>query len=153
MHAYDVDDVLDILDVMVADATVAADRRGYFAALYRQVTVEVRRGIAAGVFDDGARMSVFDAAFANRYFDACVAPVPPRSWRVAFAAAESESPIVLPHLLLGINAHINLDLGVVTGTMFRGGALAGFRDDFDRINDILAGLIPRTRQVVAGFSP
>ncbi len=71
----------DILGTIVADTTATANPRGYFAALYRQVTLEVRRGITAGDFDDGARMSTFDAAFANRYFTAYESSPPHRPGR------------------------------------------------------------------------
>lgn len=154
MHAHDIDDVADIVGTIVADTTATANPRGYFAALYRQVTLEVRRGITAGDFDDGARMSTFDAAFANRYFTAYESSPPPtRSWRVTFGAVSSSPLIVLQNLLLGINAHINLDLAVVTGTSFHGRDLVDFRADYDRINGILAELIPRIRRAIARFSP
>ena len=154
LHANDIEDVLDILGGIVADTTLVHDRRGYFAALYRQVTLEVRKGIAVGLFDDGARMSAFDAAFANRYFTAYESkPAPTRSWRVTFDAIDNTPLIVLQNLLLGINAHINLDLAVVTGTLFHGADLADFHADFDRLNDILADLIPEVRETIEDFSP
>ncbi|WP_068166695.1 DUF5995 family protein [Rhodococcus phenolicus] len=154
MHADDIDDVLDILTAVVADTTAVANPRGFFAALYRQVTLEVRRGIVSGDFDDGARMRVFDAAFANRYFSAYESSPPPtRSWRVTFDAIASSPLIVMQNLLLGINAHINLDLAVVTGTSFHGRELDDFRADYDRINGILAELVPRIRGAIVRFSP
>jgi Family of unknown function (DUF5995) len=154
LHAHDIDDVLDILCRIVADTTRDRDRRGYFAAMYRQVTLEVRRGIAVGLFDDGPRMSAFDAAFANRYFTAYEShPAPTRSWRVSFDAIDNTPMIVLQNLLLCINTHINLDLAVVTGTLFRGAELADFRADYDRLNDILADLIPKVRDTIGDFSP
>ena len=61
--------------------------------------------------------------------------------------------IILQSLLLGINAHINLDLGVVTGKAFPGIELEDFHDDFNRINDILGSLIPEARDTVEQFSP
>ncbi len=80
MRANDIDDVIEALTGIVARARDQADRTGYFAALYRQVTVAVRDAITAGRFDDGQRMSRFDALFGNRYFDALDA------WRAAVAA-------------------------------------------------------------------
>ncbi|EME66799.1 MULTISPECIES: DUF5995 family protein [Rhodococcus] len=154
MRATNVDEVLTILDGIVAGARSAEDPRGYFAALYRQVTLEVRTRIVDGWFDDGPRMSRFDALFANRYFDAYLADAAAaRCWRVAFDAVRSGQSVILQNLLLGINAHINLDLAVVTGQTFQGAALAGFHDDFVRINDILSSLIPRVRATIGQFSP
>lgn len=157
MHANNIDDVLEILDTIVADTRRRRDPLGYFAALYRQVTLRVRGGIADGMFDDGERMSQFDAAFANAYFDAYDRfrhgrPMS-HAWRHAFEQARADDTIILQDLLLGINAHINLDLGVVTGTRFSPHALPGFREDFTEINRVLADLIPLARKAVEGFSP
>ncbi|WP_334561817.1 DUF5995 family protein [Streptomyces stelliscabiei] len=69
-NAENIDEVVDGLAGIVREAVRSGDRVGYFAALYRQVTAEVRAGIHAGLFDDGARMDRFDTFFGNRYFDA-----------------------------------------------------------------------------------
>jgi Family of unknown function (DUF5995) len=157
MQAHDIDDVLALLARIVADTTRRRDPLGYFAALYRQVTLRVKDGISQGVFDDAARMSRFDAAFANAYFSAYDrfrrGQPTSRSWRFAFERARSDETIILQDLLLGINAHINLDLGVVTGSEFDPDDLSGFHHDFTEINDILAGLIPLARKAVEEFSP
>lgn len=157
MQANDIDDVLKILDGIIAECKAASDPLGYFPALYRQVTLEVKQGIAAGFFDNGPRMARFDALFANRYFAAYQAfrsgGQPTKSWRVAFDGTRSGQLIILQDLLVGINAHINLDLGVVAGETFQGAALTGFHDDFDKINDILGGLLPKVEMVVGQFSP
>lgn len=157
MQATTIDDVLSILPGIVDDTRSRRDPLGYFAALYRQVTIEVKKGIDGGIFDDGPRMSRFDASFANAYLAAYetfnAGGRPSDAWRFAFERARSGTPIILQNLLLGINAHINLDLGVVTGTAFRGSGLSGFRADYDRLNAVLAALVPRVRAVVEGFSP
>ncbi len=66
-RAETIDDVLEALREVIDESVAAGSRVGYFAALYRQVTVAVARGIDEGVFDDGERMSRLDAPFANRY--------------------------------------------------------------------------------------
>ncbi len=157
MQAKDIDDVLDILATIVADTKRRRDPLGYFAALYRQVTLRVRDGIELGIFEDGPRMSVFDAKFANAYFAAYDRfrrrQRTSRAWQFAFEQARADETIILQDLLLGINAHINLDLGVVTGSEFKPAALPGFRTDFDEINEVLASLIPLARKAVEEFSP
>src|SRR3954466_2154105 len=70
MQANGIDDVLRILDGIIADTRARRDPLGYFPALYRQVTLTVKQGIASGYFDDGPRMDRFDALFADRYFAA-----------------------------------------------------------------------------------
>lgn len=157
MQANGIDDVLRILDGLIADNKAKSDPLGYFPALYRQVTLKVKQGIATGFFDDGPRMDRFDAIFANRYFAAYDAfqsgGQPSQSWEVAFESTQSGQLIILQDLLVGINAHINLDLGVAAGETFQGQALQDFHDDFNKINDILSGLIPPVEAVVGQFSP
>jgi Family of unknown function (DUF5995) len=157
MRAKTIDDVLEILARIVADTLADRDPLGYFPALYRQVTLEVKDGIDRGLFDDGQRMARFDALFANAYLEAYAkfraGKVTSRAWRFAFDRSLSGQLIILQNLLLSINAHINLDLGVVAGKAFPGIGLDDFHDDFDRINDILGSLIPAARDTVEQFSP
>ncbi len=157
MPAADIDSVLTALAAIIADTKRRRDPLGYFAALYRQVTLRVKQGISDGAFDDGSRMSRFDARFANAYLTAYeqyrAHQTPSRAWKLAFDLTRSDDTIILQDLLLAINAHINLDLGVVTGTAFAPSKLNDFHDDFNRINDILASLIPLARNTVERFSP
>ncbi len=61
-------------------------------------------------------MEKLDVLFANRYLEALEIynskESPSGSWEVAFRATKKSSFLLLHHLLLGINAHINLDLGI-----------------------------------------
>lgn len=156
MTARTLDDVLRALDDVVERAIDRGDRVGYFAAIYRTVTAQVRVGVDTGFFDDPDRMERLDALFANRFLDALdehqLGGRPTRSWRVAFAA-EQWRPIVLQHLMVGINAHINLDLGIAAAEAAPGRGLPALRRDFDRINEILAGLVTGTRAALATVSP
>ncbi len=156
-HAVDIDDVIAVLDDVVAWARQEAHPIGYFAVLYRDVTARVRQGILEDFFDDGERMAVLDVAFANRYLDALAVHVaggtPTRAWRVAFDAADAGSAIVLQHLLVGISAHINLDLGVVVAATAGRDGLPRMRRDFDLINAILASMTARSQAALASISP
>jgi hypothetical protein len=141
-----IDQVVVALDALVADAIETQSRLGYFAALYNRVTMAVRDGIRAGSFEDPARMERLDVAFANRYIAAYErfrrGAAAPASWRLAFEAGSRLDLSVLQHLLLGINAHINLDLGVACAEIAPGPAIDGLEPDFNRINDLLASLLP-----------
>src|SRR5688572_33349683 len=99
MQANGIDDVLEILDGIIADCKAQSDPLGYFPALYRQVTLTVKQGIAQGFFDDGPRMDRFDALFANRYFAAYEAfrsgAQPTQSWQLAFQSTRSGQLIIL----------------------------------------------------------
>jgi len=157
MQASGIDDVLHILDGIIADCKAKSDPLGYFPALYRQVTMTVKQGISTGYFDNGPRMDRFDATFANRYFAAYQTWLsggqPSKSWQVAFQGMRSGRLIILQDLLVGINAHINLDLGVAAGESFPGAELQAFHGDFDKINQILSGLLPKVEDTVGEFSP
>jgi hypothetical protein len=152
-----VEEVLEALDAVIAHALDVRSRVGYFATIYRKVTEKVAEGIATGFFDDGERMQRFDVAFASRYLSALDlyehGRKPTRSWELAFKASEASRPIILQHLLLGINAHINLDLGIAAAETAPGAALPSLRRDFDRINEILAVLVGTIERDLAEVSP
>jgi hypothetical protein len=149
-------EVLSELDVVLDRATDRGSREGYFAAIYRKVTAKVAEGIATGFFDDGERMERLDVVFARRYLSALESFEHQRpstkSWDLAFEATRQRRPIVLQHLLMGINAHINLDLGIAAGTA-AGAALPDLRRDFDRINEILATVVAGIEHDLAEISP
>jgi len=157
MPAQTIDEVLSERTEIIARARSDGDRAGYFAALYRRVTVAVKVGIAAGVFDDGPRMARLDVTFANRYLDALASfrksEPASRCWLAALEATSQHRPIILQHLLLGMNAHINLDLGVAAAETAPGVDFPSLRNDFDRINQILASLVDLVEDEVGSLSP
>ncbi|HBE00237.1 MAG TPA: hypothetical protein DC060_18845, partial [Gemmatimonadetes bacterium] len=65
-----IDEVVDQLTEIVEWSRTANPPLGYFAALYRKVTIKVGEGIADGIFDDGDRMEQLDVIFATRYLHA-----------------------------------------------------------------------------------
>lgn len=157
MSTVRIDAVVRQLDAEVATARQHADRRGWFAAMYGQTTRGVGDRVAAGGFDDAERMDRFVDAFATRYLTPLRAfpqggPVP-RSWRVAFEAARGNDRVILQHLLLGVNAHVNLDLAVVAAEVAPGSQIDSMHDDFMRVNDILGALLPKVRACIGRFSP
>ena len=68
--ATSIDEVIAQLGDLIDRSLRERSRLGFFAALYRKVTVKVKEGIAAGRFDDGRRMERLDVTFANRYLEA-----------------------------------------------------------------------------------
>lgn len=153
-----IDQVIEDLDGIVARALAENDRIGYFAALYRRVTVKVKEGIETpGFFEDPARMDRLDFAFASRYLEALrqwrEGRAPTAAWAAAFRATRSMRPVILQQLVLGINAHINLDLGIAAARTAPGPALPGLKGDFIRINQILASLVHRVEDQIGSLSP
>lgn len=152
-----IEEVLEALDTIIARALDEGSRVGYFAAVYRNVTAKIAEGIATGFFDDGERMQRLDVTFADRYLSAVsryqTGGMAMKSWELALEATAASRPIMLQHLLVGINAHINLDLGIAAAETAPGQALPGLRRDFDRINEIIASLITRVEHDIAEVSP
>ena len=152
-----IEGVIDRLDGIVAHTKTTNSPLGYFAALYRKVTLQVKSDIDDGLFEDNPRMERLDVIFANRYlaaYDAhCAGRSPTRAWAFSFAAAQQWWPIVLQHLLLGMNAHINLDLGIAAARTAPGERLADLKDDFDRINTVLAGLVGEVQEELTRIWP
>jgi len=153
------DDTIGALQQVLDDCVRRGDRTGYFAAMYGAVTRTVRERAAAGRFQDPVRMERFVARFAGRYLDAyddwrADRPVS-KSWRLAFEQAARWRPITLQHLLLGMNAHINLDLGVTAATFAGpdGSGLEAVRDDFFAVNQVLSDLVDACEAAVGTVSP
>ena len=155
--AQSIDEVIARLDAIIERAIVERDRLGFFAVLYRTVTAAVKEGIAAGRFEDGPRMERLDIVFANRYLHAfdlhSRGLAPTGSWRAAFTAGSSRRVVIMQHLLLGMNAHINLDLGIAASEVCPGDALAGLEHDFNEINKVLATLETDVEREVCSLSP
>ncbi|MGI4866008.1 MAG: DUF5995 family protein [Janthinobacterium lividum] len=137
-----IDEVIAELEQILDTCARTNNRLGYFAALYYKVTCRVREGIKNQEFEDGPRMERLDVTFANRYLQAWrtwqAGQPPTASWQLAFQAGTSRQVLVLQHLLLGMNAHINLDLGIAAAEVAAASGLPATRKDFLAINGILA---------------
>ena len=140
-----IDAVIDTLEIIISECEKNQNPMGYFPALYKRVTRKVKEEIAQNMFDDGLRMEKLAVVFAGRYLDAWSAwqrnePVT-RSWQKTFDTSDKYRPIVLQHLLLGMNAHINLDLGIAAAEISKGKNPVDLQNDFNRINAILSSLV------------
>jgi Family of unknown function (DUF5995) len=153
-----IDEVIDQLNGIIDTAIQAKDPIGIFPALYVVVTHKVKEGIQKGTFKDGPRMERLDVLFANRYLEAYhtyqAGGKPSGSWLAAFRAAENgKTQLILQYLLMGINAHINLDLGIAAEATAPGPALEDLHHDFNTINAILASLVDVVKGDLETFSP
>lgn len=149
--------MLGRLAEIIAGARELRSPLGYFPALYRQVTLRVKQGIAQGFFDDGPRLARLDTTFANRYLAAHQAflagGATSSCWQIAFQETQGNRLIILQDLLIGINAHINFDLGIAAAEVAPGEAIDALHGDFDKINQILGSLLPKVEAVIGRFSP
>lgn len=144
MQANTIPEVVQHLDVIIETCRKDNSRIGYFASLYKAMTLGVQVGIEQGAFEDGPRMEKLDVVFANRYLDAYAqfssGQIATHSWMHAFKAAEQTNLTIVQHLLLGINAHINLDLGIAAATISDAGTIEALHHDFQQINVVIGNV-------------
>ena len=130
------------LDQLPADRTPL---RAFHAA-YLRTTEAVGAALDEAAFEDPAWVERWDVAFADLYLVALEAhladgPGVSRPWRIAFAVPSDLPP--LRCVLVGINAHINVDLpqallAVISDDEFRDArTVARRRRDHERIDGIL----------------
>jgi hypothetical protein len=72
---------------------------------------------------------------------------------VTFDAASRPAPIMLQHMLAGINAHIGLDLGIAAQTVGSPAQVRALQDDFNKINAVLASQVNGIVQDINELSP
>ncbi|MEN2282261.1 DUF5995 family protein [Algoriphagus sp. SE2] len=152
-----INDVLLRMDQIVDECRHENSRIGYFAILYRQVTRRIKKGILELEFQDNPRMEKLDILFASRFIDAYDSwksgQKTTHSWIEAFEASKSGKYLVLQNLFLGINAHINLDLGISAAETMGEEPLEGIQNDFNKINSILAELVDGVKENISKVSP
>lgn len=146
----------------IVDWTIAnPSRLGYFAALYKRITIAIKKGIQDGLFQDGPRMERFDVTFASRYFAALNEYFHPtqfkgeisRCWKVAFDGALGPGPILVQHMLAGVNAHIDLDLGIAAEAVAPGRQLPSLHRDFNTVNAVLFSQVASVVMEIDSLSP
>lgn len=139
-----IDEVLTELDSIIDDALSQNSHLALFAYVYRRTTAQIKSEIEAGSFEDANRMTTFDINFASLYINAyrnyfSKHPVT-KCWQVSFDA-RNDNITILQHILLGMNAHINLDLAIAASSVMRGKDIAPLEKDFNKVNEVLGSLV------------
>lgn len=151
-----IDEVLAELDRIIEQSRQENDYIGLFAYVYRRTTAAIQQGIEEGVFEDGPRMEHFDVYFANLYIQAhrnFRAHQPTSSaWQICFDARFIKMT-ALQHVLMGMNAHINLDLGIAAASTSEGPQLLQMKNDFNKVNKILNSIIDEIQASLSRISP
>ena len=158
MKAQSIDEIIDQLNKIIVKETSNNSAMAFFPVLYLKVTERIKDGILKQEFEDNPRMEKFDVIFANRYIEAYNLETkkerPTQSWKNAFEASKNSGLIIMQHLLLGINAHINLDLGIaVAETIGDDGDLPSIENDFNKINEVLASMVNDVQERIEKVSP
>lgn len=151
-----IDEVLEELDTIIEKSVQENNYLGIFAYVYRRTTAQIKTAIADKSFEDNGRMEKFDVRFANfyltgyrNYFNGGAVS---NAWKSAFDA-RFENLTIMQHVLLGMNAHINLDLGIAAEEMMPEGSIQDLKNDFMRVNGVLAGLVDEMQTKIARVSP
>ena len=149
-------EVLVELDSIIEERMACNSSAAVFAYVYRRTTREIEAGISEGVFEDPDRMEAFDVIFANLYIEAYrkwrAGERVSGAWQLAFDA-DTGSLTLIQHLLLGMNAHINLDLGIAASRVMKGRPILDLESDFHRVNDILFRLTDEMQDRLGRVSP
>jgi len=134
--------IADVAEELREVARSSNDALGYFAAMYARVTSTIATSIAQGRFEDGERMERFASTFAGYYTRCLESSDRPRCWQASFDAAGRDDLLIIQHLLIGVNAHVNHDLpqATVDVALASGGDLLSVKGDFDVINDLLSAM-------------
>lgn len=131
------------LERVEAHCLARRDRRGVFATAYLQITRALEAEIAREGFRDPAWTGRYLVEFGNLYRQALLAcergetAAIPKAWRIAFDAAREGRGLVIQHLVLGINAHINHDLALALGRVGIDPERSGRYEDHTRVNAVL----------------
>lgn len=94
------------------------DLRGVFATAYLHITKSINEALNSGHFEDRSWTQSYLTRFANLYREALLNfeletdGFVAKAWRISFDLADKKEGLILQHLLLGINAHINHDLAI-----------------------------------------
>lgn len=149
-------EVLIELDVIIAECIRTNSRLGLFAYLYRRTTAEILKEVERRSFENNVQLEQMDVAFANLYItaykDYALGKNVSASWLFSFESAANELTI-LQHIMLGINAHINLDLGIATAATMKGKNVLDIENDFNKVNDILFNITNEMQDRLSRVSP
>jgi hypothetical protein len=151
-----IQDVLKELDHIIEESIASNSRIGLFAYVYRRTTDEIATEIARGNFEDNERLEKFDVVFARLYLHVYEAYKNNRkvsgAWAYAFDQVDKPLTIV-QHILLGMNAHINLDLALAAAKVMEGQDIQAIERDFHRVNDILYQITNELQDRLSRVSP
>ena len=130
-----IDVVIQQLDDIINENVLENNYICIFAYVYRRTTLDL--------FEDSSRMEKLDVIFASLYIHAFrkfkAGEETSKSWEFAFRAKDRKLSLI-QHIMLGMNAHINLDLSIAAAEVSNGEHIIELKSDFMTINHILAEL-------------
>jgi hypothetical protein len=156
-QATTINEVIHCLDEIIEVSKLEQCAIGLFTTLYREVTIQIKNGIETGLFQNPERMEKLDVIFANRYLNAYyqfkAGEKPSECWEFSFIKGEEYWSIVVQHLLMGINAHVNLDLGIACAQVSTPESIFDLHSDYNKINEILSNLVEGVEKCLVEIWP
>lgn len=151
----------DVIQVMqsIDGLLPSADGLKWFNKLYLMVTQQIDGQSPATAWSDAAWLTRLDVVFASFYFAAIASflngsPGTPSSWDALFEARSNPKIDRIQFALAGMNAHINHDLALAllqtdNEMNLQPSLQSPQHDDFQRVNGILAQVLPQALQILA----
>ena len=156
-QATSINEVIQFLDEIIEKSKQEQCAIGLFTTLYREVTRQIKHGIENGLFQNPERMEKLDVIFANRYLKAYyqfqAKEKPSDCWAFSFTKGQEYWSIVVQHLLMGINAHVNLDLGIACAQVSTPENIEDLHSDYNKINTILSDLVQGVEECLVKILP
>ena len=129
--------------------------RGVFATAYLHITRSLNEAFDTDTFQKKSWTKSYLIRFANLYREALLNDLlgkdenVPKAWRISFDLADKKEGLIIQHLLLGINAHINHDLAIALHDV----QIDPYRDqkysDHTQVNNILEKATDGLKKAVA----
>lgn len=110
----------------------------FFNITYFIITKNVYAKIGKEYFSEEILVQKLDSNFASYYFDALRKYVDGQittpAWKITFDFCKEDQSMPLIYLALGVNAHVNNDLGL---SLFDVVKETDFKKDFDKVNPVI----------------
>lgn len=113
-----VNDVIKNLEMFENYCIQNDDLRGVFATAYLHISRSINKNLLEEKFRNNSWVRKYLVRFGDLYRIALVdyengnVSRVPKSWKISFQTAKNREGLIIQHLLLGINAHINHDLAI-----------------------------------------
>ena len=150
-----INEVLIELDKIVDESIRENNFLGIFAFVYHRVTAQILKEIELKNFENNERMEEFDVKFANLYISAFndnkIHQRISKSWQISFESG-NQNITILQHLIMGMNAHINLDLCLAACKVMDGKPIDDLKNDFNKVSEILYNLTEEMQDRISNVS-
>ncbi|HSH01442.1 MAG TPA: DUF5995 family protein, partial [Anaerolineae bacterium] len=150
-------DDFKFLEDLITQSQQTDDPKGYFATLYYLSLIGLQQALENDIFTHPQWVDKLHQTFFQRYVNAVNQfnqdqPIS-KVWKIAFKASQSGWPTVDQHLMLGMNAHINYDLGIAVADSLTREQLPLFKRDFVFFNQVLLSTSKHVRHSLGQIAP